>query len=228
MGTVTLFGTAVPVFELVGGLIMLLVIVTMAVGSTLLFLFGQGAIDRVKYPVKVPGWGMRMAEPPPFKATAKDVGRMNQLLLKHAVAKGYKKSDVKKVLNNGLVRWVKADPGLGGARAVVDPYGRTVPVKDENGEPTGETKPMLIAGWHTGHIAFVVFVPEDVIERVAYAHEEGHGIHLIKQKTDYDHKDAEMFGKEGIVVLVKNEMHKERTGEDPVEPLDDGIEVKAA
>jgi hypothetical protein len=221
MGTVLLFGTAVPVIELVLGVVMLLVILGMATGATLLFFFGQAAIDKVKYPVKVPGWKMRMAEPPPFNATPADVGRMNQLLLKHAVAKGYKKREVKKVLNNSLVRWVKADPGLDGKRAVVDPYGRTVKDKE-----TGEVKPMLIAGWHTGHILFVVFVVKDVIEKTAYAHEVGHGLHTIKGKSDYDHVDGEMFGKDGIVALAKNEMHKERTGEDPVEPLDDGIEVK--
>ena len=220
MGTVILFGTAVSVFELVGGLVMLLVIIAMAGGATFMFFFGQGLINKAGYPVKVPGWGMRMAEPPPFNATPQDVGRMNQLMLKHAVSKGYKKREVKKTLNSSLVRWVKADPGLDGKRAVVDPWNRTVKNKE------GEVVPMLVAGWHSGSTLSIVFVPEDVIERVAFAHEGGHGIHALKGKTDYDHVDAEMFGPEGIVALAKNVMHKERTGEDPVEPLDDGIEVK--
>jgi hypothetical protein len=233
MGTVMLFGLAVPVIELVIGVIGLLVILGMAGFATWLAFFGQRTFDNIAYPVKVPGWGMRLAEPPPFKSSVEDVARMNALLLKHAMAKGYKKRAVKKTLNESKVRWVKADPQFLGKRAVVDPWNRRVPVKNGDGTvkigPDGkpETKPLLVAGWHQGKTLYVVFVPEDVIEKTAYAHEGGHGVHLIKNISDYEHADEEMWGPEGIVVLVKNEMHKERTGEDPVEPLDNGIEVKS-
>jgi len=241
MGTVMLFGLAVPVIELILGVLMLCVILGMFSFAMWMVFRGQQTIDKVMYPVVVPGWKMRMAEPPPFNCTPEEVGRMCQLLLKHAVAKGYPKAKVKQTLNTSLVRWVKADPSLGGKRAVVDPYGRRVPVTDSKGNQVYEankqpkTAPMLVAGWHTGKTLFVVFVPEDVIEKTAFAHEGGHGLHLIKGISDYDHADQEMWGGkdeagnrvDGIVTLAKAEMHKERTGEDPVEPLDNGIEVKA-
>lgn len=218
-----LFG--VPAIEFILFVVGLVLIAGMA-GLAMFLFFGLPAVlDRVGYSVKVPGWGMRLAEPPPFNSTVDDVGRMNSLLLKHAVDKGYSQREVKRVLNASRVRWVRADPSLGG-RAVVDPWNRRVPVLDDAGNETGETKPMRVAGWHRGNTLYVVFVEDDVIERTAYAHEGGHGIHLLKGVVDYEHKDASMFGKEGIVSLAKVEMHKERTGKDPVEPLDDGTEVK--
>jgi len=156
--------------------------------------------QRVGFPVVVPGWKTRLTEHPPFAATVQDVARANEALLRAATNRGYDRAAVKKKLNNGLVRWVAADLGLGGKRAIVDPFGRR----------RRDGLPLLVAGWHSGDHIHVVYLPHDRLEDTAYCHEQGHEIHELDGRTDYAHTDEQMWGPDGVVALAKSLLRSEK------------------
>lgn len=156
--------------------------------------------QRASFPVLVTGWETRLTEHPPFKATVEDIAFANEALLKAAANRGYEREAVRQKLNNGLVRWVAADPSLLGKRAIVDPYGR----KHKDGSP------LLVAGWHLGDHLHVVYLPDDKLADTAYCHEMGHEIHELRNTTDYEHMDEEMWGNEGIVALAKSLLRSNR------------------
>ena len=195
--------------EIAFAVIALFVIISMATLATGLFFYGKRLLSPLinsAFPIVVPGWGTRLAENPPFAATVADIAHMNGILLRLAVAAGYDKAEVKERLNTALVRFVRADPSLGGLPAVVDPYGRKVLAKDPttglqllNPDGTMATKPMLVGGWHTGNNLFIVFTDDLTLDQVAYTHEHGHGFHDLKAMTDYSHVDQVMWGPGGIV-----------------------------
>jgi len=151
----------------------------------------RGWAQSSRYPVRVPGWQTRLTEHPPFRATVEDIARMNEALLRQAIAKGYDKKAARKRLDAGLVRWVPADPSVEG-RGVRDPFNRKKP----------DGTPLRLAGWHEGDGIFVVYLPEDTLADTAYGHEQGHSLHVIKNLSDYPHADPDMWGPSGIVAMA--------------------------
>jgi hypothetical protein len=166
--------------------------------------------NNLGFPIVVPRWKNRLNGHPPFDSTVEDIARLNDHILRLAVAKGYKKRDVKKKINGTRTNWIRADKSLSVARSVLDPWGRKVPVW--NGSET-QMQTMTVAGWHNGDVLHVVYELKDHIEDTAYAHEMGHEILEMKGDADINHKDVDMWGKHGIVWEATRAMRAERASD---------------
>lgn len=126
-----------------------------------------------KFPVTVPGWGIRLASRPPFKADIGDVAMyLDKLTSKWAVERSVSRDKIKGKLDGLMVTWIPDDPDISHPRSVKDSFGR------------------IVAGWHDGNNIFVVYRPDDRLADTAFGHEVGHELlELTDALADPDHKD---------------------------------------
>lgn len=163
------------VVEILLGLAMLVLILGLAGLSIFVAFFLPDMLKSIGYPVKVPGWGMRLQSLPPMNATVDDVSKGLELFLDRAVSvKGYKRSALKKKLNAMQVQWLRPQND-DGSRFIIDQWGRK------------------IAGDHAGNLIRVVVLDDDTLNTTAFFHELGHEAHELEGKVDYDHKDRAMW-----------------------------------
>lgn len=167
------------IVEIIIGILTLLLILGMFGGSMLLMfvimpLMQKAALDK-RFPIEVPGWGMKLNSTPPMNATVEDIAAGLQVFLDRAVeVKGYNKKDLKKKIDNLVVEFIRPT-NEEGARYIVDQWGRK------------------IAGDHTGDHIRVVVLKEDTLGRTAFFHEVGHEAHELENLVDYDHEDKVMW-----------------------------------
>lgn len=129
-----------------------------------------------EYPVKVPGWGMRLNSHPKMNATVEDVAKGLQIFLDECVkTKGYSKRKLKKKLNGLYVKWILVNNEDGGRYLL------------ENGQRT--------AGDHSGNFIRVMVLADDQLDDTAFFHELGHEAHELENLADYKHEDKDMWNK---------------------------------
>lgn len=63
-----------------------------------------------------------------------------------------------------------------------------------------------IAGDTSNNIVRVVFLPSDGIGNTALVHELCHALHAINGVIDYDHADELVWGRNGVVAIVKSKL----------------------
>lgn len=127
-----------------------------------------------QYPVKVPGWGMRLDSHPKMNATVEDVAKGLQIFLDECVkTKGYSKRKLKKKLNGLYVKWILVNNEDGGRYLL------------ENGQRT--------AGDHSGDFIRVMVLTDDKLNDTAFFHELGHEAHELENLADYKHEDKVMW-----------------------------------
>jgi hypothetical protein len=141
------------------------------------------------FPVEIPGWGMRMTEPPPFHRSLEQVGRLCEIVTDRSIKiKGYKRSKVLKKIAGLNVTWIPAAEQ--GNRFIIDAYGRK------------------IAGDHNGNHVRIVYLMSDRLSQTAMIHEIGHELHELERRIDYDHADDSMWV--DVVEASKKEMRSGR------------------
>lgn len=157
-------------FEIVFGIVAAAVIALLATGLILAFFYGDGWVDRMRFPVTIPGWGAR-AQRIPFDATAADIGVMLHVVSNVVIEGGMvaPADEVRRGLDALRFVWVPATPGgspAGTERSVRDPWLRMHP----------QGGPLWVGGWLVGDTAHIVYLPGDRIEDTQLFHEPLHAL----------------------------------------------------
>lgn len=132
----------------------------------------QLRIMQRRFPISVPGTGMRVSRIPVSTITADDIARAWVMFRARCVAKGYDGEALDAEFARDYIEFVL---GVDGERYIVDGYGRK------------------IAGDRRGDVCRIVVVDGDTWEKTAGFHEWGHGAHETVGRVDYEHRDAIMW-----------------------------------
>lgn len=148
------------------------------------FVRGQ---KRRRFPVPVPGWGLRLSSRPPFNADVGDVERVLSLVTDRLVeVKGYSRKRVRRLWSRVTCQWVAAD-NPDAERWIVDEYGRKI---------SGD--------YARGRIR-VVYLPDDRLFQTAFAHELIHAAQEhFEGVSDYGHDDEEFWSDVGDWVAAES------------------------